>query len=306
MKKQRILKLCLCATLLIAVVLPLNLSAFAKSYDDYDYFLLWGDASAEIRYVENGLSDEFVASMPFSRLNTSQVFGSSFVVYYDDYSTMIEYISPPNGVDVLYTAFTLSSYNFYIPQMAIHSLFGNDEVIGQSELILGDYVAQSIYLNITIDYLNSGLELGHFEASTALTGTNPEVFLNDLIAPINLDTFYTFTYDEVPFVLITRLTIEVEQAYYQGADNALWDLNLHMFDYSDYGTYFDYQNAQRVLAQRNFDLYTADFSIFKTIATSVNDLLSIQIFPNFSFLMLIALAITIPLAIWLLKAWLGG
>lgn len=311
--KQKLYKktLAVFATLFVTLTLvyiskPTNTTVSAQAYTDYQYFNLWGDASAEIRYVENGISDEFVASMPFSRLNTSQVFGASFVVYYDDTSTFVEYISPPMGTGVLYSAFTLNSYNFYIPQDAIHTLFGNNEEIGKSELILGEYLAQSIFLTITIDYLNSGLEQSHFENSATLTSTNAEVTLNDLIAPLNRNAFYTFNYNEVDYVLITRLTIKVEQAYYQGSGNALWDLNLHMFDFSSYGTYADYQNAQRVLASRSIDLYSRDFSIFKTIASSVNDLLSIEIFPNFSFLTLIALAITIPLTVWLLKAWLGG
>lgn len=311
--KQKLYKktLAIFATLFVTLTLvfiskPTNATVSAQAYTDYQYFNLWGDASAEIRYVENGTSDEFVAAMPFSRLNTSQVFGSSFTVYYGDTSTFVEYSSPPMDMGVLYSAFTLNSYNFYIPQDAIHTLFGNHDELEKSDLELGEYLAQSIFLTITIEYLNNGLTQSHFENSATLTSTNFEVTLNDLIAPLNRDTFYTFIYDEVPYVLITQLTIKVEQAYYQGSDEASWRLNLQMFDFSSYGTYADYQNAQRVLASRSIDLYSRDFSIFKSIASSVNDLLSIQIFPNFSFLTLIALAITIPLTVWLLKAWLGG
>lgn len=306
MKKQRIIKLCLCATLLMIAILPFNLTALAKDYNDFEYFNLWGDASAEIRYIENGLSDEFVASMPFSRLNSSQVYGSSFVVYYGDYSTFVEYSSPPNGVDLLYSAFTLSSYNFYIPKASIHELFGNVGRENESYFELGEYLAQSVYFNISIDYLNDGLMESHFEKSFTLTSTDNLFYLNDLIAELNTNNFYTFDYNGIPFVLISQLTIEVEQSYYQGSSDASWRLDLKMYDYSDFGSYADYQDAQRVLASRSIDLYTQDFSIFKSISSSVNDLLRIEIFPNFSFLTLLALAITIPLTVWLLKAWLGG
>lgn len=42
------------------------------------------------------------------------------------------------------------------------------------------------------------------------------------------------------------------------------------------------------------------------IVRSVNSILSIEIFPNVSFLTLLSIALAIPLVVWLLKAWLGG
>lgn len=313
----------------IKLILPLFIAVFclalfpfsinkvkAESYEDITNYYLWGNSSVQFHYTNQyNIGEVDVISLPFTRLNTTNRVSDNFQWHYYDVSTEFEYLVPHTATglaDNTFEVFEIVSNNFFVPIALINDyLLGDEE--GYIELL--DYAGYNVAVGLQIRYLGADYSEKYYNKVVSLDATNPSIPLDTLTAEINTASFYHFNKilsdnRSANFGLITEFRLFVEQIDYGTSDSVLhWYLSLYMFDNqrTEFDMpYSDYLDAQTELMSDMIFNYNNDISIFRTIVASVNDVLQIEILPSFRIMDILLLAITIPLTVWLLKAWLGG
>lgn len=307
---------------LFAVVFCLALFPFsinkvkAESYYDVTTYYLWGNSSIQFYYTDmNNLGYVDIISLPFTRLNTTNKVSDNFQWRYQDTYTGFDYLAPHTDTglaDNTLRTFEIVSNNFFVPIPLI-----NDFLLGgaDSYIELNDYAGYNIVIGLELSYLGADYSEKHYSKFIPLDATNSYTELDALSADINTASFYHFNKilsdnRSVNFGMITEFRLYIEQVDYGTSESVLqWYLHLNMYD-SERAQYWlrysDYLEAQTELMSDMIFNYNNDISIFRTIVASVNDVLQIEILPSFRIFDILLLAITIPLTVWLLKAWLGG
>lgn len=313
----------------IKLILPLFVAVFclalfpfsinkvkAESYEDISTYYLWGNSSVQFSYTnQDNLAEVDVISLPFTRLNTTNRVSDTFQWHYYDNNTTFECIVPHDSTglaDNTFEVFEIISNNFFVPIALI-----NDYLLGDGEGIIEliDYAGYNIVIGLEVSYLGADYTEKHYRKVIPLDATNSLVRLLELTSDINTASFYHFNKilsdnRSVNFGMITEFRLFIEQIDYGTADADLnWYLDIYMFDNERASfalPYSDYLEAQTELMSDMIFNYNNDISIFRTIVASVNDVLQIEILPSFRIFDILLLAITIPLTVWLLKAWLGG
>lgn len=273
-------------------------SSTDASYNVTNFNPLTG-ATFAIRNQTTTITQNMV-DLPFLRLNNNAITTNSYTVGYSDYGAsaggyqfFANYTSAPIGV-----LYSFSSNNIWLPSEFISELSILD-LFKYSHELQGGW---SIRYQVEVEYLDSYLDiqtlvyLSNNLSSISASGTFTD-FVSAYPAPYRVNIEGT-NYSYLKRLRISAITNLNGGGSIKGGFNYRTpEMNV------SYLTFVDNQTACVT------SLVTAlqqDINWFDSIVTTVNSLLQIQVLPNFRILDILIIAVTIPLTIWLLKAWLGG
>lgn len=257
----------------------------------------------------------FVGTQYGSSNNNELYFSNSFMV--GGLYGQVDYYEYATYVDGYLTRDINVSSNPFAG-FAGFSLVASDFVLSRS--LIDYYTDYSEYFRV-FDYTNdvsllykptlSGLVLNPYNETISLVTTEiteQDVYRDDLNYWSMLDAFYLDckqaigATNDIP-VLVSGFRMSIDLNTVLNGD-ATW-------------VHLAFKIPTQVVQYRSTSLSTynayiaslveeADLDILGMLTESINSILSIEIFPNVSFITLLSIALAIPLVVWLLKAWLGG
>ena len=163
---------------------------------------------------------------------------------------------------------------------------------------------------INISYLNRNIEISDYSFTRYLDVYNYTFDVASILAG-GLDniTPYLMEVNGVQYFYIDYITVLLESTSSNRDATLDFAFELYYTEFNDYiggYTYYDFLSAQSGATTKLVNNLSSNVNLLGSLIYTVNDFLNIEILPGITFTTLLLLALTIPLAIWLLKAWLGG
>lgn len=233
--------------------------------------------------VDNGATPsitEYYSSLEYRAYQFSEIIvGESF-----DYGYITWQIGANNNYGTLVS---MSAYGFLL-----------DYNMPNYRYYICNKYNSDIGISITMEYLKSNGELGVASADYVLySRPNADFTELDSTNSTDISDIFAIPLSAGDIYYVNYLTIEFydfpSSSGYLGFYCPFYTIE----QYNEFATRYRDQLVETVV-------YTPN--VFGSIASSVNNVLSIEILPNFSFFDLLIVVVTIPLTIALLKLWLGG
>lgn len=246
-----------------------------------------------ISVVVSSSESSGIVVLPFTELNAANIVTNSFSVgYTSDYTEFYYDYGVQNG-----TTFGFHITNIWVSKVGLENFW--EQFYYEIEYD-GGYTSS---LQVAFQWLTNSYTLDTDVYLTDLSDFQGGYYLADTFPDFYIPNHLTRTYNDVDYVYIADFSMLFRNTLSGGGSYT----NTIFFPYVENDClYVDYLNAQRILTVESFTDLNTDIDIFDTLFSSVRNFLSIEILPNFSFADILAFALTVPLVIWLLKAWLGG